>query len=229
MAHARIALAALLFAVFVACAGAEPAPAAAVDARTPAPTAAPASFQKTRWGTFHSKRFELSLGLPDGAAWKIDDHRSAWLRATHVPTRSALLIRSWSEQENVTRKACYARAREWESGLPDLDVQPLIDDQLRALFGHRDARVAVGVLVGGGAEPKTGGFVVAIVGDVRRCMLVAFQTEASGAAAADEVADRLAIFSDRVLPGVKVDQSFTPSREPAILPPAGPGGAGGVR
>jgi hypothetical protein len=172
----------------------------------------------------------MSLGLPDGSAWKIDDHRSGWLRATHEPTRSALLVRAWSEGENVTRKACYARAREWESGLPDLEAQPLIDDQMRSLLGYRDAaRVAVGVLVRGGTESATGGFVVAIVGEVRRCVLVAYETEASGAAAQDEVADRLAIVTDRLLPSMKLDQSFTPSREPAMLPPARPGGAGGSR
>jgi hypothetical protein len=229
MAHARVARSAPVAVLIVGCAATEPAPAAAV-APPPASVETRASFQGARWGTFHSKRFELSLGLPDGSTWKIDDHRSGWLKATHAPTRSALLVRAWSESENVTRKACYARARQWESGLPDLEAQPLIDDQLRTLLGYRDsARVAVGVLVRGGAEPATGGFVVAIVGEIRRCFLVAFQTEASGAEAEDEIADRLAIVTDRLLPSMKLDQSFTPSREPAMLPPAGPGGAGGAR
>jgi len=229
MAHARVARAAPIAVLVVGCAGTEPVPLAAAAA-PPAHAEAPGSFQGTRWGTFHSKRFELSLGLPDGSTWKIDDHRSAWLKATHDPTRSALLVRVWSETENVTRKGCYARARQWESGLPDLDAQPLIDDQMRTLLGYRDAaRVAVGVLVRGGAAPATGGFVVAIVGEIRRCFLVAFQTEASGVSSQDEVADRLAIVTDRLLPSMKLDQSFTLSREPAILPPAGPGGAGGTR
>jgi hypothetical protein len=229
MAHEGVRLAAPAFVLIVGCAATEPAPAAAV-APPPAPVETRGSFQGTRWGTFHSKRFELSLGLPDGSAWKIDDHRSSWLRATHETTRSALLVRSWNESENVTRKACYARAREWESGLPDLEAQPLVDDQMRTLLGFRDAaRVAVGVLVRGGAEPATGGFVVAIVGEIRRCVLVAYQTEVRGATGQDEVADRLAIVTDRVLPSMKFDQNFTPSRVPAMLPPAGPGGAGGVR
>src|SRR5262245_42044886 len=229
MAHARVVCCASIAVLIAGCAAAEPAPAAAV-VPPPAPAETRASFQGSRWGTFHSKRFELSLGLPDGSTWKIDDHRSAWLKATHAPTRSALLVRTWCETENVTRKGCYARAREWESSPPALDAQPLIDDQMRTLLGYRDAaRVAVGVLVRGGAEPVTGGFVVAIVGEIRRCVLVAFQTEASGAAAQDEVADRLAIVTDRLLPSMRLDQSFTPSREPAMLPPAGSGGAGGAR
>ncbi len=227
MAHPRVALAASAVVVIVGCAGAEPEPAAAVLERPPATAAG--SFEGTRWGTFHSKRFELSVELPDGAAWKIDDHRSGWLRATHGATRSALLLRSWSEDDNVTRKACYARARQWEGGLPDLDAQPLIEDRVGKLLGDRDARIAVGVVVRGGAEPVTGGFVVAVVGDLRRCVLLAFQTEASGSSAEDAVADRLALVSGRLLPAMKLDQSLMPSREPAILPSAGPGGAGGAR
>jgi hypothetical protein len=225
MAHARVALAALVFAMS-ACAAAEPAPKAAEQ---PARSEPLASFQGTRWGTFHSKRFELSMGLPDGAAWKIDDHRSGWLRATHEPTRSALLVRSWAEDSIVTRKGCYARAREWEPRLPDLDAVPLIDDKMRPLLGSRDARVAVGVVVRGAPTPSTDGFVVGIAGDVHRCAVVVFQTEASGDLAQDEIADRLVIASDRLLPSMKLDQSFAPSREPAILPPGAAGVSGGVR
>jgi|SRR5579859_4829729 len=225
MAHARVGLAALVLATS-SCGASEPAPKAV---QAPARSEPLASFQATRWGTFHSKRFELSMGLPDGNAWKIDDHRSAWLRATHEPTHSALLVRTWAEDSLVTRKACYARAREWEPRLPDLDAAPLIDDKMRLLLGSRDARVAVGVVVRAGQPPSTGGFVVGIVGDVRRCAVVVYETEASGESAEDEIADRLAIVSDRLLPSMKIDQSFAPSREPAILPPGAAGVSGGVR
>src|SRR5207302_616791 len=34
---------------------------------------------------FHSKRFALSLPLPDGRAWRIDDHSHVELVATHAP------------------------------------------------------------------------------------------------------------------------------------------------
>ena len=182
---------------------------------TPAASAeAPASFEGTRWGTFHSKRFELSLGLPDGSSWKIDDHKSPWMRAGHEATHSTILLRSWSEGENVTRKACYARAREWEPGLPDLETLPLIDDGMRKLVGDKDARVAVGVAPPAAPGASTGGFVVAVVGSVRRCIVVAFQTQTGGPTAGDEVAGRLALIADRLLPSLKLDQSFAPSREP---------------
>lgn len=126
----------------------------------------------------------------------------------------------------MTRKGCYARAREWDPRLPDLDGAALIDDGLRPLLKNQDARVAVGVV----AAPalSTGGFVVAIAGAIRRCMVVVFQTEARGPAAQDEVADRLVLVSDRLLPSLALDQSFAPSREP-VTGPLAPGGVGRVR
>jgi hypothetical protein len=224
MAHARVAGVASL--VIAGCGGAPP-PAAEVP---PAATAAPSSsrsFDGAGWATFHSKRFELSLRLPDGPAWKIDDHRSPWLRATHDGTRSKIALRSWREEENVTRGGCYARARGWDPNLPDLDAARVLDDGVRPVM-NQNARVVVGL----GGDPDAasiGGFVLAIVGEVRRCLLVAYQTEAVGPAAEGDVADRLAIVADRLLSTIKLDQSFAPSRDPAILPRSRPGGGGGSR
>jgi hypothetical protein len=224
MAHPRVVVAASF--VFISACGSLPEPAAQV---APAPAEPPSAktFDGTAWATFHSKRFELSLRLPDGRAWRIDDHRSPWLRAAHEGTRSKIALRSWREDENVTRAGCYARARGWEPSLPDLEASRLLDDGVRPL-DSQNARVVVG-LAGDGETPSVGGFVVAIVGEIRRCLLVAYETEAKGPAAEGEVADRLAIIADRLLPTVKLDQSLAPSREPAMRSGPRPGGAGGSR
>ena len=68
-AKALTTLVAPVFA-FMACASAPPPPGAGSPPLSPA-APGPTSWQEARWGTFHSKRFEVSLGLPDGAAWKI--------------------------------------------------------------------------------------------------------------------------------------------------------------
>ncbi|HMI86370.1 MAG TPA: hypothetical protein VK550_19890, partial [Polyangiaceae bacterium] len=121
----------------------------------------------------------------------------------------------------------YARARAWDATLPDLDASRLLDDGIRPL-GAESARVIVG-LAGSAEASSIAGFVLAIVGEVRRCLLIAYETEAKGPAAEGEVADRLAIVADRLLPTIKLDQSLAPSREPAIPSRPGPGGAGGSR
>jgi len=172
-----------------------------------------ASFDTSSWGTFHSKRFELSLPLPDGSSWKIDDHGSHWLKAEHERTNSTLWLRSWAEDRIVTRGDCYARAREWNSSLPDLAELSLVDDRTLLLFGERETRVVAGV--DESASPRSAGFVVAVAGDVRRCLVVAYRTQATGADGPLAVADRLAFVADRLLPSVKPDPSFSPPRVPA--------------
>jgi hypothetical protein len=228
MAHPRVAF--VLSLGFVSACGS--APPAVPEAPVASAPAASKSFDGTAWATFHSKRFELSLRLPDGPAWRIDDHRSPWLRATHEGTRSRIALRSWREEENVTRGACYARARAWDPSLPDLEASRVLDDTVRPLDAQ-SARVVVGLAGPPHAAPadatSIGGFVLAILGDVRRCLLVAYETEGNGPAAEGDVADRLAIVADRLLPTIKLDQSFAPSREPAIPSRPGPGGAGGSR
>lgn len=224
MAHARLALVASY--LFISACGSAPQSAAPEAPAAPAPSS-PKTFDGVAWATFHSKRFELSLRLPDGPAWKIDDHRSPWLRATHEATRSKIALRRWRELENVTRGACYARARSWDPSLPDLETSRLLADAVRPIDAQ-SARVVVG-LAGTPGSSAIGGFVLAIVGEVRRCLLVAYETEADGPAAEGDVADRLAIVADRLLSKIKLDQSFAPSREPATPSRPGPGGAGGSR
>jgi hypothetical protein len=135
-----------------------------------------------------------------------------------------VVLRTWREAENVTRAACYTRARGWDANLPDLDHARVLEDGVRPVDGQ-NARVVVGL---GAAEgtPTIGGFVLAVVGDVRRCFVVAYQTEAAGPTAEGDVAERLAVVADRLLPTIKLDQSFAPSREPAIPSRPGPGGGG---
>jgi hypothetical protein len=229
MAHAPVALFVAFAWATVGCSASAPPPSPApVPAFAPVPVPV-ATFDGKPWGKFHSRRFELSVDLPDGAAWKIDDHRTPWMRAGHEATHSTILVRTWSEDQNVTRRACYARARGWEPMLPDLDETALIDDGMHKLLGEKDTRVAVGVRPPAAPGAMTGGFVVAVAGAIRRCYVVAFQTEAGGSAASDEVAGRLALVEGRLLPSVELDQSFAPSREPLIGSPVVPGGAGGVR
>lgn len=209
------------------CSPTRPPPAQHAVAPSPAPSAASASFEDRPWGTFRSKRFELALRLPDGARWKIDDHRTPWLRAEHPPTQSALWLRAWSEEVTATRQGCYARARDWLPRLPVLENANLIDDRVRPLFASLDTRVAVGVEPAASGGLRTQGFVVAAGAAVRRCFVVVFVTHADGAGADDAVGERLALVSERLLDRVQLDQSLAPSREPVT--PSLRGAAGAAR
>ena len=88
--------------------------AAAPTAKPPAPpppvaSAAPFSDDAAA-ARFHSGRFGLSVALPDGKAWRIDDHGKLELSAVHAPTHSTLTIYEWNETELMNRAKCETRA-----------------------------------------------------------------------------------------------------------------------
>jgi uncharacterized RDD family membrane protein YckC len=60
----------------------------------------------------HSQRFELSIDLPDGQGWKVDDHSRPEFVAIHLPTRSSVVIERWPETDLMNRAKCEERARE---------------------------------------------------------------------------------------------------------------------
>ena len=246
-------------ATFTACGGASktlaPAPSPSGSGSAPAsaqdgnaPSAPPrTTFEGAHWGRYDSRRFELSLGLPDGAGWAIDDHRTPWLSARHAGTRSTVLVRAWSEDDLATRASCYARARGWDPSLPDINGAPLVDDRVRSLGGAMDARVAVGIVAGRAATalgPASGdggtvgaagvagvenaelaGFAVASGASVRRCLVLVFRTAIDRAApsAADQMAGRLALATEGVFASLRLDDSLAvPQRDtPASGLPVG--------
>jgi hypothetical protein len=80
---------------------------------TEAPPKADASpeFAESTWGKFHSERFQLTLPLPDGKKWKIDDHTQPALVARHVGTSSVVTVYTSVEHELVNHQGCEDRAR----------------------------------------------------------------------------------------------------------------------
>src|SRR5688572_24903944 len=59
-----------------------------------APNARPPEYpaEDAHWGKFHSKRFQVTVPLPEGRAWKIDDHRQPDLVAVRRETTSRLHV-----------------------------------------------------------------------------------------------------------------------------------------
>ena len=99
MAHRHLTLATALALAGCAEAGGEGAaapPRAPAEAAT-AQRAPDYPIDEASWGKFRSKRFQLTVPLPDGRAWKIDDHRAPELVATHAATDSRLALAVESE------------------------------------------------------------------------------------------------------------------------------------
>ena len=173
-----------------------------------APPPAPPPLSGLPWGTFHSERFELLLPLPDGRAWRIDDHRGPWLSATHAASESALVVRSWTEDGRVNRQRCEERARLWRTFPDPARAMEVKARSVDAPAGF-DTFVSIGVLTGKPEEPIAG-FALAFGGHGHRCFAWAYTTLARGAGAAELLGEQLATMVERSLGKVVIESELVP-------------------
>jgi hypothetical protein len=155
------------------------------------------------WGKFHSKRFGLTVPLPEGKAWKIDDHRSPELVAVHAPTGSRVSILATQESDLMNRQRCEERAKNlgW---LPRSSSLTTVDDQVQIGPDAYDSRVWVALdpgKPGGGVD----GHVFLFGASLRRCLLVHLTTTVPSAKDEDVLASRLAIGSTRIVKAITID------------------------
>jgi hypothetical protein len=158
------------------------------------------------WGRYHSKRFLLSFPLPDGKAWRIDDHSRPSLVAMHAGTSSRLEVLTTQEDELVNRQKCEARAR--ALGWVRSTSLTTVEDEITVGPEAYDSRVWVAIDAarpGGAIE----GHVYVFGGLIRRCLLVHLSTAVTSAKEEDVLSERLALARARVVRGLTVDPPRT--------------------
>ncbi|MEO7327440.1 MAG: hypothetical protein ABI193_02600 [Minicystis sp.] len=229
MAHQglTLALAALLLAGCPAPVDLTP-PRPLPSATAPVAAALPA-FNAGKWGDFVSPRFGLQLILPDGRAWSIDDHGSAWLVARHAPTGSELALRTWREDGSAHRVRCEEEARLWRK-LPEKEGADLVEQRAVNVPPDFDTRVEVGVVTPlpgarGAKATSTGirGFVLAFGGKAHRCFAYVFSTRAEGPGAEQAVGERLATMVQGSLEKIRLRNDLDPTLPLEPLPAELPG------
>ena len=214
----------LLLAFFlVACGGGAPEP----KAPTPKPVVAekPADgsgFAQADFKPYRSDRFGVSVPLPDHATWTIvdrDDQLGGWMVATHASTQTVVRVRRFDETTLVGRHECELRAQ-LAGELPKQEVidegryTTLVDEPLHRPMGWDGRRwVAFEPLTGG----RLAGHVVLVSGRQHACLVVHVRTEVKADTDAEALADRLELFSSRVVSGVTVDRAKEP--DPLIPSP----------
>lgn len=157
-------------------------------------------------GVFHSKRFRLSLPLPDGRAWRIDDHSRPYLFATHEATRSRLSLIGTHEASLMNRERCENRAKEL-GFVPDASLST-VDDETSIVGGSYDARVRVAM----GVDARTGaldGHVFLFGAFLRQCLLVHVETSVPSPGEEATLAARLAEARARIVRGITLDPPRT--------------------
>lgn len=196
----------MLSLVFGCAAPAEPkGPALAPSAVAPKENAPPFAEDDKAWGTFHSSRFFMTLRLPEGKAWRIDDHTRPELVADHEATRSELRFAVERQPEVVGRAQCEADARK-KGRVPSGDLRTLED---RVTVGPEayDTRIWVALEVS--TRGAIRGHLFAFGGMVRSCLFFHYTTEIPSFASERVLSARLALVRARVLDTIAVDPPRT--------------------
>ncbi|MBX3187632.1 MAG: hypothetical protein KF819_11480 [Labilithrix sp.] len=171
------------------------------------------------WGRFHSKRFLFSFPLPDGKAWRIDDHSRPTLFAVHEATGSKLTIASTQEDELMNRQKCEARAR--DLGWIDSKTLTTVDDEVTVGPEAYDSRVWI-ALDAGKPGGSVEGHVYLFGAFIRRCLLVHLSTRVPSASDDDVLSERLVLARTRILRGIVLspprttDDATVPRDKPEI-------------
>ena len=199
-----LALLALLALVPPGCGDPAPAPPprTAQEAAATTPQAPRFPTEDASWGRYHSKRFNLSFPLPDGKAWRIDDHSRPPLFAVHEATGSKVWVLVTQEDDLVNRQKCELRARAlgWVTS-PTLTT---VDDETATFPEAFDSRIWVALdakKAGGALE----GHVYLFGAFIRRCLLVHVATTVFSAKDEDVLSERLALARARIVRGLTVD------------------------
>ena len=191
-----------------ACGGAgnETPPNTALDAPKPTAKAAAWSTDEAAFGKFHSKRFFVSIPLPEGKGWKIDDRSRPALFAMHEATSTRLHVQATNEDELVNRKKCEERARNlgWVPNAPLTTVEEHVITGPEAY----DSKVWVALDAG---KPGSGlsGHVFLFGAFLRRCLLVHLETKVASASDEEVLSTRLAIAESRIVRGMTIDAPRT--------------------
>ena len=197
-----------------ACGGSTPTPAAPLATTSPAANAKPAEATPddlARLKRFHSKRFNLSLALPNGAEWRIDDHSRAELVATHAQTSSKVVMFVAAEKGLTTRQSCEAVARERKL-VPGAALRT-VEDANALMFDEFDTRVWVAIEPAGAPGGRMVGHVLAFGGFLRKCFFFHYETEVASDADEETLSSRLAFARTRVLDGIVLEPFAAAPRE----------------
>jgi hypothetical protein len=170
------------------------------------------------WAKFHSKRFQVTVPLPDGHAWKIDDHREPQLLAVHPATSSRLNLIATQEENLMNRQRCEERAR--ALGMVPSAALTTVEDEVHVGPEAYDSRIWV-ALDPARPDGSVEGHVFLFGAFLRRCLLVHLTTSVPSAKDEEVLASRLVIANARIVKAIAVDPLRT--TDDAVVPRDKPG------
>lgn len=185
-----------------------------------APTPGAPELSETSWGSFHSQRFQLTLPLPEGKAWRIDDHREPELTARHEASASRIVLSVFREDDLMNRNKCREAAK--RRGLVSDEGLSLVADEITVGPEAYDTRIwiALGDPAAAGrhgraqtpaAPSRLMGHVFATGAFLRTCLFFHFTTEVPQGGSAEEavLSHRLALARTKILGAIRLDPPRT--------------------
>jgi len=162
--------------------------------------------------------------LPEGTAWRIDDHSRPELVATHATTRSKVVVAVIRTDDLVGRSQCedLARARK----LVEADGLRTLEDEIVLTQETFDTHILVALAVGSGPGRPLVGHVMAFGGFLRKCYVFDFVTEVDDVAQEPVLSARLAFARARILGGLELNAFAAVPRDAPAGPWIAPRGAG---
>lgn len=165
---------------------------------------------------YHSPRFKLSVPLPEGRGWRIDDHSRRELVATHSATRSTLTLYSFAEPELVNRQSCEARAR--ESGLFTLHDPRTVADEVTIGPDAYDTRIWIALEAGASSESPMTGHAFLFGAYIRKCLFVHYATSVPSQRGEPLLTSRLATARLLILAGLRMEPFDQPPKARETAP-----------
>ena len=153
----------------------------------------------------------MSIPLPDGRTWIVDDHSQRELIATHALTRSKLVLYAFAEPELMSRQRCEARVREMNL-VPTRTLQT-VDDQTTIGPDAYDTRIWVALETGGKPGAPLAGHVFMFGGFLRKCLFAHFSSEVDTDRDEPVLSSRLATARMRIVGAVTVEPFDEPPRD----------------
>lgn len=157
---------------------------------------------------FHSARFELSVPFPDGHAWKIDDHKTPLLVATHAGTDATLTLGLWTEKDLMNRQKCEAEAR--VRGLVHDDDFQTVADEVIVGPAEYDSHVTIAALPGTLAHHTVSGHAFLFGAHLRKCLFVHYETREREGENEATLSARLAVARLQILGGIRMEAFDAP-------------------
>ncbi len=208
MAHRRLrTLAGAACILQVAC-GSAPAPTA--SAPVVAPRAQASAFGDAATGEFVSKRFGFRLYLPDGRAWRIDDHSESFLLAQHA--QAAVTLRASRFDPSALSGAVTSSATCWNEAIargvftPPAAESPLEDEA--HYDGSADSRILVSVGNRGESHVRY------VVADRAGCTVLGVDSLRLEGDTDKSRAERLARLRQTLLQGLRAPRAAPSQRAP---------------